>query len=233
MKTSKILQCSMGLAATGSILLAAQAKADLTLPYTVDYSSINSLAGPTTTEVSVPSFSPSLGTLTGITIALNTSDTIDAHVLNSDGVVESYSSATASAPIQITALPSSLTSTATGTASYGSGTVPAGNPESIPPSYGYASLPGASTTASSTLDVPSADFDLYEGGGDYNLTINTGIFNITGTGSSYLNFGGDATSTGNVEVTYDYVAAPEPSALLGGFGILGSMAAMAWRKRKQ
>jgi hypothetical protein len=224
MKTSSLIKCSLGLAASGSLLLSASARADV-VSYTENYGSIS--AGGPGTSVSLPGFNSSLGTLTGITFDLSSSDTVSVSIISILPGSTPYSSASASLPVTITSSLDGVTTTATGTATYGSGFV-----NEYPPAL---DLPGETTTASSTVNVPSADFSEYEGGGTYTVGVTTGSGNYSGVSSPGVFFGGAGSSTGSVEVTYDYtvVPTPEPSSLLGGFGILGSMAAMAWRKRKQ
>jgi len=215
------MKYSLSLAIAGAVVLAGQAKADLSYTETADYAAI-----PPTQTISLPAFNGSLGLLTGVSFTLSSTDSIYAEIYNTAGINQPYTTATVSLPVTISGAPASLTTTTTGTANYTAGTV----------TPGLNLLTTQTTTVSSTSSVLTTGLSAFENGGTYSLSLNTGTASYSGTtpsGITTLLFGGAGTSIGSVTVTYDYVNTPEPSSLLGGFGALSTMAMLVWRKRKQ
>ena len=214
----------MGLAATGSILLAAQAKADLSESFSGSYGPSGT---PINTTIYLQGFNTSLGTLDSVTLTLATADTTSISIVNTTGSPQSYTSATATIGITATVPSSGLSVTSTTTSSGVSGSIGS----AVGPYY----LAPATTDGFASTGAQTSNLGDYETTGIYPVDISATSGIYAGSAVQGVIFGGNATSSGTLEVTYDYtpVATPEPSSLIGGFGILGSMAVMAWRKRKQ
>jgi hypothetical protein len=174
---------------------------------------------PFTSVLSFDQFNTSLGTLDSIQIALNGSETATLDVINSTGSSAAFTDAYASTPFTATA-PDGVTTSLTATYGPFSGTAASFNN----------SYPGLTASQSGSVGVPSADFGSYEGLGlgTYNLTVtvDTGIYH--GSAAFGVFFGGSATASGSVAVTYDYTPTPSvPDSgasiwLLGGvmFGLV-------------
>lgn len=155
-------------------------------------------------SLSFGGFNPSLGTLTGISITLDTTEVVSAGVINLTGASQGFANANASVPISVTAL-DSLSATVTGSAGPFAGTV---NP--FPP-VDY--IAGSADILTKTVQVSSADFSLYESG-LYNLTVAADAGTYSGTqttGYGGVYFGGTETATGSVVVDYTYTSVPDSS----------------------
>jgi hypothetical protein len=201
---------SVGLIAAGALLLAAKANAG-SYSVTVDYGSPTPLGpGNTTQNLLVGPFNNLLGTLTGVTIGLDSVNTGDVSIYNSTGLTQAFSNATATEPVTVTG-PDSLSATATGNASIASGTV----------APGLNNFPGLPASASSSVSVPNADLPAFEGVSDITLSVYANGGTYGGSSVSGVFFGGSFTSTGDVVVTYDYTAPAVPDGGLTA-GLLGS-----------
>lgn len=172
-------------------------------------------------SVSVPQFDPSLGTLTGIMVELDSEETVQSHVINFTSISGSYKGAAASLPVRLLGPNGLSISTLVST-------VPAsGNVASK-------SLITASSqveTVSSQVLVQPSDFALYVGDGDQSFNINVLLGSCVGTYTgTQLAFGGSGAASGKVVVSYSYASVPEPGTLCAGFAAVG-MVGLALRKR--
>ncbi len=235
-----LVKYSIGLAAAGSVLLGGRVMADV-VSYSADYGSAGSpLSVPGSATLSLDKFNTALGVLNEVFITLTSHDVVSVNIENNNLTSQNYSAATAALPVTVTAL-AGLTTTATGTAAFGGGTVVAASQFNFGPPFGIVTfpsnttLPGQSVDASNSASL-SSGFAAYEGssGQTFNVTVAPASGNYTGSAGPGVDFGGAGTSYGTIKVEYDYtpVAAPEPSALLGGFGAMGTLAMLAWRQRK-
>jgi hypothetical protein len=222
----KSIRYFLGFAAVSSLFLTA-ARADV-LDYSVSYGTPSApLIATFSGTYTLPTFNTSLGTLTGVSLTLNSFDVVSGEVFNPIGSAQSYTAESATLPVMVTAL-DGLTATATGSASYGAGIANAG-PFVITILPGQASAPNASASLSS-------GFSDYEGiaGQMFNLTVasEAGSYSIQNAGS--LGGGGGGTSYGTVQVEYDFTPSPtpEPSTMaLAGFGGLATL--LVFRRRNQ
>lgn len=166
-------------------------------------------------NLNLSDFNPALGTLTGVTLTLISYDTIESEVVNLTGQSQTYSGATASLPVTLTAL-GGQTATTTGVAGPFSGTV-AG------PQFTTAIAGTSQVVVSTSTLVAPGDLVLYEGAGNtfgVNVLVSGGSYSGSAPGGTVA-FAGNGTSCGTVEVTYDYVPVPEPGTLIAGLGLLG------------
>ena len=166
-------------------------------------------------NLTLDTFNPSLGTLTGITLTLISNDTIESEVIDLTGQNQAYTDATATLPVTVTAL-AGLTATATGVAGPFSGVA-------MSPQFNKIVAGTSQVTTITSANVASGDFILYEGAGktfDMNVLVSDGVY----SGSSMCGavaFFGAGDSCGTVDVTYDYSPVPEPGTLAAGLGLLG------------
>jgi len=194
-------------------------------PVVADYGSASSpLATGSSESLSLNQFDTSLGTLSAMTITMYSSDTIASLVINATGSSALYSNATATVPVAVTAF-EGLSTTATGTAG---------------PFAGLSTAFGASVagtdgviSAQDVVNVSPEDFHLYEGAGPGQFTFTVAVADSIGTysgsGPSYLFFGGNGYSYGSIVVEYGYITAndddpadpiPEPSTLCAGLAVI-------------
>jgi hypothetical protein len=173
-------------------------------------------------------FDSTLGVLDSVTVALSTSITATVDVFDTGGT-QSFSNATATIPITLTA-PDGITSTATAVAGPIGGTV----------STIVTQFPGITANANNTQNVPGADFSFYEGVGlvtaPLDVTSTNGSYSGTGPANGTIGFGGSATAGATVTITYLYQPAgtiPEPGATTFlAAGVLGSLGMVIRRRRK-
>lgn len=224
-----LVKYSIGLATAGSVLLGGRVMADM-VSFSGDYGSAGSpISAGGTTTISLNKFDTALGTLNEVILTLTSYDNVIASAVNISAFTQPYGNVVASMQVQVNAL--GLLTSATGTTTPVSGTIPAHDFVGQTLTTQLVTPP----TASATL---SSGFAAYEGasGTRFDVTVDPQTVNVSGSvanGSVFL--GGDGSSYGHVGVEYLYtpaVSAPEPSALLGGLGAMGTLAMMAWRKRK-
>jgi hypothetical protein len=222
----KLIKYSMSLVAAISLLLAGRVNADM-VSYVVDYGTPTPLTiGGSAINLNLDKFNTALGTLTSVTIILTSNDAVYGQIINGTDVVQGYNSDSAAMPVTVTAI-DSLTTTTTGTATYGAGTVPG-------PQFNVTTLPTVNLNglvSSATLNSGFAD---YEGVGvqTFNLSVSSpsGSYAGSAVNPGSIFFGGDGSSSGSVEIEYTYTDIPEPSAyimLASGLGLL-----FAFRRRK-
>ncbi len=186
--------------------------------FSVDYgSSASTLAEGDSENLALSDFDPSLGILTGVTIALASNDCIESEVINVHvpSSSENYSGATATLPVTVTTL-DGLTTTANGVAGPFSGSVSG-------PLGTIATAGTISEIINTSASVVPGDFVLYEGAAQtftVNVLVSDGIYSGSSAGNSVAFFG-SGSSYGTVGVTYDYLPIPEPGTLAAGLGALG------------
>jgi hypothetical protein len=192
--------------------------------FTANYGTSSSpLPLDTTQSLSLNTFNPALGTLTGITINLYSEDTLQTEIVNMTSGALPYSMAGTTVPITVTALNGLTTSASAsdgpfqGTAA-GMATTLDGGPPPI--------------AANNSATVPSSDFSLYEGSGPqtFNVSVLVGEPFVEGSGASLL-FGGLGNSYGSVEVVYDYSPVPEPATGWAGLAAVISCCGFGAAKR--
>jgi hypothetical protein len=224
-----ILKYSVGLAMVGSFISVQQTEAAME-SYTVDYNSATSplVLGSPAETLSLNDFNTALGTLTGVTLYLHSNDQISGSIYNSTGLTQGYTSASAQIPVILTTTLDSLSTTATGTANYGPGTVA--------PGPGVTTLPGLSMVANASASASAANFGDYEGapGQMFDVSLDAMFGNYSGSAvnSGTIFFGGSGNSYGTVEVVYTYTAVPEPvqTTKYAGLGALGLLLVGARRQ---
>jgi hypothetical protein len=227
----KALRYILGFTAASSLVFATAARADVQ-DFSVSYGTSNApLTAAFSGTYTLPTFNTTLGTLTSVSLTLDSFDVVSGEIINLSSSPQSYGGESATLPVMVTAL-DGLTTTATGSASYGPGTANAG-PYVVTTLSGQASAPNASASLSS-------GFSDYEGvfGQNFNLTIasEAGSYSIQNPGGppGSLLGGGGGTSYGTVTVEYDFNPAaptPEPTTLaLAGLG--GLVTLMVVRRRR-
>ncbi len=182
--------------------LTVSARADMvTYSFTVPETSV-----PFSTTQPLQLFNTNLGTLTGVTITIDTSATASIVVYNFSGASQTFTNASADIPVEGTG-PAGANLTAEPTAYLASGTIGSG----VGP-YTYS---GLTSTASSSVMVPSGSFAAYEGPGtffaDFTLAAPTGTF--SGSSAPGVAFTGIAKAGGTLSVTYSYNSVPEPASM--------------------
>lgn len=189
--------------------------------YTVDYGSpsaplvVSDFGGTSFPfSLALPQFNPSQGTLEGVVLTFSSTDIAGSQVLNETGQSQSYSGAFADLTVNVSGPDMLLTSLSLDAGPF-SGIVGAGTHVDAGSAHGVA--------ATSTTDVPSADFASYVGSGMTSLNLSASALNGTygGSGPPGVFFGGFADSYGTVEVQYSYSAVPEPGTLFAGLAALG------------
>jgi hypothetical protein len=172
-------------------------------------------------------FNSQLGSLGFIELQLSASITAEVDVINISNSPQTYSNATASVPITLTA-PAGFTETATSVAGPESGTAAPGETE----------LTGLPASASSNNNIPQIDWGSYVGVGTLTGNINASSTSGTyqGTGGNSVFFGGNATAGATITLTYFYIPTgfvPEPgTTTFLAAGVLGSLG-MVLRRRKK
>lgn len=156
-------------------------------------------------------FDPSIGTLDAVTITLNSTDTVQAAVINL-GSATDFQNAQASATVTLLDLAGSNLNTTLATDPF-SGPLAAGTLSSPTAAYG----PLLQGQASSTLSVTPQSLNLYawDGAGQNSFDLSlSAIENSSGVGSGDVFFSGAANSYGSLEIDYTYsVPVPEPNCL--------------------
>jgi hypothetical protein len=169
-------------------------------------------------------FDPSLGTLTGVTLELDTNATAEVDVVNLSPDPGAFTNATASIPVTITG-PASTSVTDTLMAGPISGTT-TNNP-------GVTPCPGLPALDSNSTSVPSIDWSLYIGVGPIvpvTASSTTGTYSGS-TASPNVLFGGSAVAGAVTTVTYTYTpTVPEPASI--GLIALAFPLLAARRRRK-
>ena len=168
------------------------------------------------TPVGLNRFDTSLGTLTDVTISFTANIVAEVDVFNSTGSSKAFTNAHATIPVSVVG-PDGSTASGSAVAGPFSGTALAG----------FNAFTGITGSTSGSDIVASSSWSQYEGSGLALLTFNfngdTGTF--AGSANNGVFFGGSATASGDVKVTYTYnpPAVPEPSTFammgLGGVGL--------------
>jgi len=162
---------------------------------------------PFTDTFTFNTFNTSLGVLGQVTVSLNTSITAEVDIFNNSSSVQPFTNATASIPVTLTG-PDGVVLSATGVAGPISGTV---NP-------GFNAFPGLTTNANVSQTLPFGDFPGYEdppSTATGTLTFTAASGSYAGSASSQVFFGGSATASGTITITYLYQPTgtiPEPGA---------------------
>ncbi len=187
----------------------------------------------TPSNVSVPTFDQSLGTLDSVTLSLQVSGTVYAEAFNTSSSSQPYTQSMATLSFGVTG-PDGSSSDINPSTPFFAGTAAAG--------------PFVLTTTGSTpftlspaaIDVLSSNFGLYEtsGSGDFTLSFNSDgspggpIFSTITSTPGAIFTGGDATVSGTETVTYHYTAIPEPSVSGAVLGCAALMGVVGLRKRR-
>ena len=190
-----------GFCLVGLAMPAVAAVEVVSVPYpTLDVNSTASLA--------FKEFDPSLGNLTDIQLKLVSNDEVESLVYNFSKRSGSFTEATATLPVTVTA-PGGLSTTMTLVAGPASGSVPAG-------SLVVAAIKTGAIT--SETHVQPSDFSLYTGTGlhSFDISVMQGVGTYSGSSGALLYFGGNASSYGTFELTYTYSAVPEPGNVCAG-----------------
>lgn len=176
-------------------------------------------------NITISQFNPSLGTLNSINVTLSANSSFNVNATNI-AYPSNAQSAQAIASENINLQLNSFTLSASPTATSSTITVPADS---------NATLPTFTATASNSQNVPTASFSDFTGTGVISFLLSADQLNLSqGSNSSadvfYLNDSVTSTSTsGAVNVQYNYTPVPEPSEVGGSFLALG----MGWLiKRK-
>ncbi len=175
-------------------------------------------AAPYSLNFSLPSFDPTLGTLTGVTITTTEFGTASVTVINTTAADQTFANATASFPFTVTG-PASTSISVPVVASVVAGTVAANS---------TANFPGLPLSGATSTTIDASRFSAFTGAVPLGFTAAVGTGTYSGSGPSGLFFGGSGLVGGSVAVTYTFTASaivPEPASLglvaLGLGGIVG------------
>src|SRR5262249_9395682 len=150
--------------------------------------------GSSGTQVTLPEFNTSLGTLTDITLTLKSSISTEVDVINLTNTAQRFTNASATAPLTITG-PDATSITATAIATVASGMAHAGP-------FVITHFAPVSQTALTKVHVPNENFGSYEGSGTSLLTfiVNTdnAVYSGTAARSGALAFSGSECILGTV-----------------------------------
>ncbi len=213
---------SMGLVVAISLFLAGHAGADV-LTFTMNYGT--PMGGPDTT-LSLPDFDTTLGTLNGVTLTVTSDFSLYGTIDNIAPYDTPFLSDTTIMQVFV-ATPDNPVIETQGVALYGSGTVYSGPRVLFEPTKDIDGV-------ANEVVLDAGFFPDYEsvGAQTFNFTVSTPPGSFVGgrISPNPLVFGGGGSSSGVVEVDYDYTAVPEPSTcvmLAGGLGLL-----FAFRRRR-
>ncbi len=206
LKISKKFACVALLGA--GLVMGKTASADtITQPFTIPNQTV-----PFSNPFTFNLFDTTLGTLNSVTIFLGTSATAEVDIHNGNATPRAFTNAKATIPITATG-PASITVTNSLIAGPFSGTAAPGD----------SAFPGVTGSTSASVSVPVSNFGSYEGSGGGASTITAassdGVY--SGSGGTGVFFGGSASASGNVIITYNYTptstsSTPEP----GTWGLL-------------
>lgn len=212
----------LGLAAAAAIGLAASgAMAAQTAPFTAMTGM--DLVLPIDTQLILPSFDASLGTLTGITLTVTATGNVTANVLNLSETEVPVTDVLANVTVTVTGPGNSLIDT----------TLTSGPYDLIAFGQSVTQTETATVTNTVTTSLASSAFAAYTTSSPATVSLSFAASDVTasGVGTSDTFFGGDATANGSVTITYFYDAAvpagprtpvPEPvSIALLGTSLLG------------
>lgn len=185
------------------------------------------LPTPFVADIAVPLFDSTLGTLTGISLQLNTDIVGEIGVYNPGAAAKPFTNARAIIPVTVTSKGLDVTAlTAVATA-----TLAAGNA-----APGFNAFAGIVSSGSNATSVLPSQFAYYigQGVGSALFSAVAGDGTFSGTTGANLFFGGSATAGGVFTIRYDYdpvSAVPVPAAAwLLGSGLV-SLGAMRRRRR--
>lgn len=225
------------LLSVGAIALAATPPADAAT-VSFSYSFASSSAPSVTDNFGLQLFNPNLGTLTGVDITLSATITGQVSIQNFTGSAQNFTNASSSVPVTVTG-PAGTIITSTASAFVASGTVATTGTASSPgPAINFLGVPA---TQSSTVHVAASNLSAYVGTGTTvgTFSVLQSIGTFSGSASSFpfpneVFFGGGATASGTVGVTYTYDVAttPLPAGLplfAGGLALVGLL---GWRRMR-
>jgi hypothetical protein len=166
--------------------------------------------------LTLPQFNPLLGTLQSVSLSVDATTVGQVQVINTTSGALPFSNAFTSVPVTVTG-PGPTVVTTTATAMVTSGTA---NP-------GLNTFPNVG--GMSTAETPvTGSLIPYMGTSTFGVTLSTtaGSASSGGMGSNgQLFFGGTAKAGGTADVTYTYLAVPEPASMgLLGIGMAGFFA---------
>ncbi len=170
--------------------------------------------------LSLPKFDSTLGTLTGITLTLEaTESTVIAKVINLVGGNQAFNNVTAQLNLILTAPGSAVVSVSPSAGPY--------NGTAFGPAFNF-TVAGMANVGllSNSVSIAPASFSLYVGSGSNSgSVIIDGSVTSAGTSSpGTVAFFGDGSTYGHVTIEYAYTAIPESSdyALLAGLTVLAA-----------
>jgi hypothetical protein len=174
---------------------------------------------PTTAPFTLQEFNPALGTLLSVHVDFALSYQGENDIFNFSGSTQTFTNASSTVPINITA-PSPSVPSVSASNLVSSGSLPIVSNSFL----------GTVLNTTVPFDALPADLPSYIGGGlnSYLLSYGSGTYSgSTGAPGGTVFFGGDANSVGTATVTYTYTPVPEPSTLaLLGLGVMGFAAAI-------
>jgi len=197
---------------------------------TISFSgTITSSNTPFTQDIQLSDFNSNWGTLTGVNISLAYSVTGSVSIFNSTGSSQSFTNASSSTPIVLTAdgtfgsFPAGLQTSVNAVDTVGNGTI-----ASAAGPYGFTGAPVTGTLSIIPNSSLFVDFICNGCTTPDNFEVNGNSGTYSGSSANGVFFSGGANAGGTVTITYTYTSSttPEPStmALLGsalvGLGLL-------------